>query len=826
MMKPLSLLRMKNTALPDTWGRFLVGPYEVKDRITALQMTMLFIASGDSVIRRLGYRLSLLYAKHCKDTSLLHAVASMIGLVPVSKISETIENSNKDSFIAAVRESFAESLKENNIYLTAGQKELNETFLDQIDKALSIVAPTSYGKSSLISRYLKETTGNFCAIVPTKSLLAQTRRMLLTQLDENALNHRKIITHHEMYSDNDENIIAVLTQERYLRLLQMNTKLQFDHLIIDESHNLFDNDSRSRALASTLIITLHRNPSARIKFFSPFISDSENLRNRIQDFNITHVGTDEYVKSELIHYIDYRTISAIPQKIPFIYDQFMDKSYSTIPTPQNFDTSYAYLLYHASNKNIIYLNRPKNTHDIAQCIIKFLPEIEQEEIQKACNDLGSYLNKNYFLISCIKKGVIFHHGSVPDNVRLYLEQLYSKCKKIRFVITTSTLLEGVNLPAEKMFLFDIKRGKRNLSSSQLKNLIGRISRFKDVFANKDVAALLPEVHFIGNDYYPNTTKNIEQYIKDHLKEGKQPKDKIENPLLKNSKLDNVALSELREELSFLGNSEEAALNNTDFEFDKPKTELGRLCYLYRISDFNIQKFEILMDRRAQELQRLGVKASNAKQLIEIVNEVFLKNLSEEDQDSDKDIKRLRDNFKARDFYAMILEWRTTGLPYQLMISRFIGYWKSIQDDPEARIVYAGKWGNRPRTSDFFGEYYIDIAKLNHSERVTLAIARIEAEMSFLDYNVMKYVDCLRELGLIESIYVDQLKFGTIDPAAKKLIQAGMSHSLAHLLITDDFNRYIIHFPSGAIGLKSQITRIMEDKAINGVLVNEAKYHTR
>lgn len=825
-MKHLSLQRMKNTALPDAWGHFLVGPYEVKDRITALQMIMLFIASGDSVIRRLGYRLSLLYAKHCKDTSPLHAVASMIGLVPVSKISETIENNKKNSFIAAVRESFAESLKENNIYLTAGQKELNETFLDQIDKALSIVAPTSYGKSSLMCSYLKETTGNFCAIVPTKSLLAQTRRMLLTQLDENALNHRKIITHHEMYSEEDKNIIAVLTQERYLRLLQMNTKLQFDHLIIDESHNLLDNDSRSRALASTLIITLHRNPSVRIKFFSPFISDSENLRNRIQDFSITHIGTDEYVKSELIHYIDYRAIAPISRKNPFIYDQFMDKSYPINSTLQNFDTPYAYLLHHASKKNIIYLNRPKNTHDIARKLIALLPNIEDEEIIKACNDISEYLSKDYFLIFCIRKGVIFHHGSVPDNVRLYLEQLYSQCSKIMFMITTSTLLEGVNLPAEKMFLFDIKRGKRNLSSSQLKNLIGRISRFKDVFVNKDVAALLPEVHFIGNDYYPNTTKDIEQYIKDHLKEGKPPKDKIENPLLKNSKLDDVALSELREELSFLGNSEEAALDNTNFEFDKPKTKLGRLCYLYRIADFNIQDLETVMDRRAQELQRLGVKASNAKQLIEIVNEVFLKNLSEDDQDSDKDIKRLRDNFKARDFYAMILEWRTAGLPYQLMISRFIGYWKSIQDDPEARIVYAGKWGNRPRTSDFHGEHYIDIAQLNHSERVTLAIARIEAEMSFLDYNVMKYVDCLRELELIDPVYADQLKFGTIDPAAKELIQAGMSHSLAHLLISEDFNRYIIHFPSGAIGLKSQISRIMEDKAINGVLVNEAKYHTR
>jgi hypothetical protein len=91
---------------------------------------------------------------------------------------------------------------------------------------------------------------------------------------------------------------------------------------------------------------------------------------------------------------------------------------------------------------------------------------------------------------------------------------------------------------------------------------------------------------------------------------------------------------------------------------------------------------------------------------------------------------------------------------------------------------------------------------------------------------MKYVDCLRELGLIDDAYADQLKFGTIDPAAKELIQAGMSHSLAQLIISNDFKKYLIHFSSGAIGLNPEVIRIMESQEINSILINEAKYHTR
>ncbi len=824
-MKSLSLQRMKNTGLPQVWEDLLLGPYDEQKRIRALQLILLFIASEDIEIRRLGYRLTLLYAKHTTDSSALHMVSSMIGLVPVSRMSEYGQDVESVSFVGVARESFAESMKDGEIYLTVGQKELKETFLGQLNKAVSIVAPTSYGKSSLMSSYLEATTGNFCTIVPTKSLLAQTRRMFLHQLGENSLKNRKIITHHEMYSEGDDNIIAVLTQERYLRLLQMNHALSFEHLVIDESHNLLGNEARSRALASSIVITMHRNKNARIKFLSPFVADSESLRNRIRPFDIIHVGTSEYVKSELIYYIDFRPIAEIPQKQQFVYDQFMDMQYPTGKAP--LDSSVEYVMEYAGRKNIIYLNRPKNTHDVARRLIARLPDINSDQIQKACKDLGEYLHKDYFLIFCIKKGVVLHHGSVPDNVRLYLEQLYSGCPDVRYVITTSTLLEGVNLPADRMFLFDIKKGTRNLSASQLRNLIGRISRFKEVFAGTDVTALLPEIHFVGNEHYPATTKNILNYVKGKLREGKEAKDKVENPLLEHSKVDDIETDAgLVEELSFLGNSEEGILKNTQFEYLAPTTPLGRLCYLHRIADFNVLNSETVMYNRVVELQRLGVRAANAKQLIETVNEVFLKNLPHDDQATDDSITRLRDNFRARDFYAMILEWRTSGLPYQMMISRFIGYWKSIEDDPIKQIIYAGNWGNRPRTLDKKGENYVDIKSFAHNERVTLAVARIESEMAFLDFNVMRYIECLRELDLITPDYADQLKYGTMDPAAKVLVQAGMSHSLAHLMISDDFKKHILHFPSGAIGLSAKVIGIMEDRKINGVLVNEARYHTR
>jgi replicative superfamily II helicase len=48
---------------------------------------------------------------------------------------------------------------------------------------------------------------------------------------------------------------------------------------------------------------------------------------------------------------------------------------------------------------------------------------------------------------------------MPENVRLYVEHAFSKIDTIKYIVTSSTLLQGVNIPAEKIFLLDTKKGR-------------------------------------------------------------------------------------------------------------------------------------------------------------------------------------------------------------------------------------------------------------------------------------------------------------------------------------------------------------------------------
>lgn len=47
-----------------------------------------------------------------------------------------------------------------------------------------------------------------------------------------------------MYNGTETSLVAVLTQERLLRLLKMQPDLSFDFIVVDEAHGLLNDDTR------------------------------------------------------------------------------------------------------------------------------------------------------------------------------------------------------------------------------------------------------------------------------------------------------------------------------------------------------------------------------------------------------------------------------------------------------------------------------------------------------------------------------------------------------------------------------------------------------
>ena len=148
------------------------------------------------------------------------------------------------------------------------------------------------------------------------------------------------------------------------------------------------------------------------------------------------------------------------------------------------------------------------------------------------------MHDDYELANCVEKGIIYHHGSIPEQVRYFIESLYADVPELGMLIANSTLLEGVNIPATKMFILDPSRGSGYLSASSFKNLIGRVCRFGEIFNEKtgSLDYLMPEIHIIKGKYC-RTNFNASSFVKGRkilVEDSDKIVDEINNPLLKNN----------------------------------------------------------------------------------------------------------------------------------------------------------------------------------------------------------------------------------------------------------------------------------------------------
>jgi len=112
-----------------------------------------------------------------------------------------------------------------------------------------------------------------------------------------------------------------------------------------------------------------------------------------------------------------------------------------------------------------------------------LPSPQTYADQSRLNPAVAYLSAEYGAdwigTKSAASGVVLHHGDIPQETREVLEKLLRQ-EAVRFVICTSTLAEGVNLPIRTLVLYSVQRNVGNkpvdLKARDIKNLVGRAGR--------------------------------------------------------------------------------------------------------------------------------------------------------------------------------------------------------------------------------------------------------------------------------------------------------------------------------------------------------------
>ena len=363
-------------------------------------------------------------------------------------------------------------------------------------KDISFSAPPSAGKSFVVHNYISNKIHEsekyiVVYVVPTKALITDVQTSIISILKKIPAKSDDISISNSIERFNiSSNIktnkkLFVLTQERLRSLLISHPKFHADLLIIDEAQNINDPE-RGVILENTVNDFIAINNKMQKIIISPFVQNPEKF---LDVFGIQNKDTPLYTEStpvgQNIFYINFGkkqlTSTLFLQEMQFITenDNLLMENKSIKKTPSSKYEKTVLVVDRFLGKQeqtIVYCNRRDECIKTANKLLEIRTNYKNIEISENLKSIIDFLRTNvhqqYILADCLEFGVGFHHGKMQQFIRFIIEQAFIK-EEIIQLCCTSTLLEGVNLPAKNIVLFEPK-----LKKFDIKNLAGRAGRLK------------------------------------------------------------------------------------------------------------------------------------------------------------------------------------------------------------------------------------------------------------------------------------------------------------------------------------------------------------
>ena len=392
-------------------------------------------------------------------------------------------------------------LPNREMVLTDFQRALWASLEDQ-SNILTVTAPTSAGKSFTLKHYLIKNFAEhkdswFLYLVPSRALINQVYDDFAPLVGESIGNEFSITTAPISPSViKTKGGLYILTQERLQTLLEENPELKFSYVVIDEAQ-IIGSDSRGVILQNMIELLIRRSKHTKFLFGCPFISNPD-VFNKLFPTVSEKGNVISETESPVIQNIISVLFSANNEKVNLSLigktEEQLGEIQLQVPSVVNLKSesgklSYISYLLTIEGSTIIYAGGQASCEEIADEISTLnSSNVEDDELNEFSDFLKEHIHKDYSLALTIKSGVGFHYGKMPSIVRKTVEDLFQS-GKLKFLVCTSTLLHGVNLPAKNLFMLKPTKGRdwvtkqdKQLSGADFWNLAGRVGRLGKEFS--------------------------------------------------------------------------------------------------------------------------------------------------------------------------------------------------------------------------------------------------------------------------------------------------------------------------------------------------------
>lgn len=398
-----------------------------------------------------------------------------------------------------------------------------KTVYDRLgNSCFSYSGPTSMGKSFVVQTYIKEqiekgSNDNYAILVPTKALINEVRSNMFESLKDEltARNYRIVSAIGEIYLQQEHHFIFIMTPERMHHLLIERSNLNIDFVFVDEAHKISERGRRSIYYYKVISQLCALAGTPTVVFASPNIPNPEIYLRTIPGVVPKKV---QRLASHFTPVSQFKFFMDLPNNKMYIHNEHRKTLEFVYRVPGDMSLSKIIHKVSKGKQNVVYCSSRHKVVDFAMTYAKNLQPLNNSNLTKLANDIKNDVHKECYLAELIEKGVAYHVGYLPANIRLRIEQSFES-GDLRTIFCTSTLVEGVNLPADNLFITSYRNGTANMDEVEFRNLVGRVGRIKyNLFGNVFLLRLDPGL----------TEKQYEKLLNSDVPEQKLSFDLDEN----------------------------------------------------------------------------------------------------------------------------------------------------------------------------------------------------------------------------------------------------------------------------------------------------------
>jgi len=318
-------------------------------------------------------------------------------------------------------------------------------------KNIAVSAPTSFGKSFVIDAYIKiKRPNNVLIIVPTLALTDETRRRLYKKF----AHEYKIITTSDVELSGKN--IFIFPQERAMNYI--NIVESFDIMIVDEFYKASSKFDKERSPSLIRAMIKLGSKSNQKYYLAP---------------NITSLENNPFTEDMTFIRLDFNTV-------------FLEKHelYNQINNNEEKSEKLLEILAENSGKSLIYAGTYSNIDSLTYLFLDRHEPVNNKLLDLFADWLSKNYDVNWSLTKLISREIGIHNGRLHRSLSQIQVKLFEEETGIRNLISTSSIIEGVNTSAENVVIWRNRKGSAKLDDFTYKNIIGRSGRMFKHFIGK------------------------------------------------------------------------------------------------------------------------------------------------------------------------------------------------------------------------------------------------------------------------------------------------------------------------------------------------------